>query len=236
MKYSNETYIEKANKIHNNKYDYSLLKYDGVNKKIKIICPVHGEFEQIADNHIRKKYGCPKCVGKGLNKEEYIKKFNFIFLNKYDYILLKKLIKYNSIIKVICPIHGEFETKPYIHIRGHGCPKCKESKGEREIRLFLENNNIKFDYQFKFKKCKNKKELPFDFFVKDLNLCIEFDGEQHFKAFEIFGGEKKFKEIKINDNIKNNFCKQNNINLIRISYKDIKNINEILWKEINKKK
>jgi very-short-patch-repair endonuclease len=82
----------------------------------------------------------------------------------------------------------------------------------------------------KFKNCKNKKQLFFDFFLPDFNCCIEYDGIQHFEIVEFFGGEKSFNERLINDNIKNDFCEENNISLLRISYKD--NINEILEKII----
>ena len=74
---------------------------------------------------------------------------------------------------------------------------------------------------------KTNYKLRFDIFIESLNLCIEFDGPQHFKAVALFGGEEELLKTKFRDNIKNEYCKINNINLIRISYKD-KNIEEIL--------
>ena len=97
---------------------------------------------------------------------------------------------------------------------------CKESKGERQIRQHLLEHGVKFIPQYKFKECKNKKELSFDFFLPDHNMCIEFDGRQHFMAIDRWGGDKGFKDQLINDKLKNDFCKDNDVNLLRISYKD----------------
>lgn len=74
--------------------------------------------------------------------------------------------------------------------------------------------------------------LRFDFWLPDINTIIEFDGKHHFKPIEYFGGEYSFKKVKINDQLKNNYCKENNITLLRISYKDLKRIEEIIKKEI----
>ena len=88
-----------------------------------------------------------------------------------------------------------------------------------------------------FDDCKHNGHLRFDFalFDNDNNLIclIEFDGEQHYRAFDFFGGKDKFKDIQTKDEIKNNYCEKNNIKLIRISYKDENNINNILKKELN---
>ena len=81
-----------------------------------------------------------------------------------------------------------------------------------------------------FKECKNIFPLPFDFYIPHKDICIEYDGEQHYKPIEYFGGVKKFKRLKRNDNIKNKYCKENNIKLIRIKYSQYKNIDKILKK------
>jgi len=137
----------------------------------------------------------------------------------------------NSII--ICPKHGEFEQNPVNHSKGCGCPKCNSSKGEDRIRRFLKKHKIDFLEQYKFEDCKNIYELPFDFYITDLKILIEFDGIQHTKPIEIFGGENAFKKTKNNDNIKTEYCKDNNIKLVRIPHWDFDNIEEILRKELN---
>lgn len=129
-------------------------------------------------------------------------------------------------------IHKEcgniFETVPDSIISGKsGCPICKKSHGEKHIKSFLEENNYNFKQEFRIKECKNIRPLPFDFAVFEENkilFLIEYDGEQHFKPKF---GLKEFERTKQNDNIKNEFCKNNNIRLIRIPYKRTYNDKEM---------
>jgi len=109
-----------------------------------------------------------------------------------------------------------------------GCPKCATSKLEKAIEEFLINNNIEYVTQFRFKDCRNKKPLPYDFYLPKLNICIEADGIQHIKAYKFFGGEEKFLRTKKHDQIKTDYCLSNDILLIRIPYSKLKNIPEIL--------
>ncbi|MFA5585596.1 MAG: DUF723 domain-containing protein [Saccharofermentanales bacterium] len=214
---------------HNNYYDYSLVNYINNKTKVNIICPKHGIFKQRPDDHLNG-HGCIKCSGKLRNNlKDIISKSNEIHNNLYNY---DKSIYINNKTKMIvtCPKHGDFKVTPNNHInKKSGCPKCKESIGERTIRLFLEDNNIKYIIQKRFKNCKYKLSLPFDFYLMDYNICIEYDGIQHFKSLKFFGGYKRLNEQKIKDSIKNNYCLNNNIKLYRISYKDDINIklNEI---------
>ena len=114
------------------------------------------------------------------------------------------------------------------HTLSCGCRH--QSKWEMFIRDYLTHLNITFHQQKRFNDCKNKKEtdtLPFDFYLPDYNICIEYDGEHHVHPIEIWGGYEKFLLCKENDNIKNEYCKNNNITLIRLPYtsskEDIKN-------------
>jgi predicted Zn-ribbon and HTH transcriptional regulator len=113
------------------------------------------------------------------------------------------------------------------------CPKCSSSKGENIIRTFLLNNNIGFIEQKCFEDCKDKRVLPFDFYLEDYNILIEYDGELHYKESRYKNSQDKLNIIKNHDNIKNNYCKENNIKLIRIPYIEFNNIEEILKKELN---
>ena len=224
-KLTTEDFINKSKEIHGELYDYSLTKYINNRNKVKIICPVHGEFEQLAANHIIGR-GCVKCQisNNTTTKNEFILKANIVHHNKYDYYLVN--YKNNETkIKIICPIHGVFEQIPNNHIsQKQGCPICKDSTGEKKISYILKNMNIIFKKEYKFKKCKNKRELPFDFYLPDYNICIEFDGKQHFEVNEFFGGIINFNKLVKNDNIKNEYCKNNNIRLIRIRYDEDINI------------
>ena len=277
-----EQFIKEAKDIHGDKYDYSLVEYNGAHKKIKIICKIHGVFQQKPSNHTNLKQCCPKCVNNNIKSttEIFISKAKKVHGDKYDYSLVEfknnktnvkiicdgkiyekspkshlKGIKFKSItnaefieksnkihnykydyslvefdntkdmIKIICPIHGIFEQRLSSHYEC-GCPICSESKGEQQIRCFLNNNDIKYITQHKFKNCVNKRSLIFDFYLPEQNICIEYDGIQHFEYIEYFGGDERLLNIKENDKIKNKYCKNNDIRLIRIKYD--KNVNEIL--------
>jgi len=220
-------FIKKVSKIHGNKYDYKLVCYKNNRTKVKIICPEHGVFEQTPIAHVTNR-GCPDCGRINANNkmssstEEFIKKAKQVHSNKYDYSLVD--YKNNKTkIKIICPEHGIFEQIPSSHLQKIGCPVCNESKGEKIITKYLNNKNIKFLSQYTFAGCKNIKLLSFDFYLPNKNILIEYDGEQHFKPIRFFGGIEKYKKQIINDDIKNEYCKKNNIKLYRIRYdEDIK--------------
>jgi very-short-patch-repair endonuclease len=219
LKSDKEKFIIKANKKHNFLYDYSLSNYIDSETKIEIICKKHGMFEQKPNNHIQGQK-CPKCQNNlKSNNEIFIKKANIIHSNKYEYSS-SDYINNKIEIDIRCQIHGIFKQRPDVHLQGQGCPYCNESKGEKLIKKILENNNIKFKVQKRFNNCRYIKPLPFDFYLYEKNICIEYDGIQHFEPRERFGGIKTFLEQQKRDEIKNNYCKNNNINLIRISYLD----------------
>ena len=128
-KLTTEEFIEKANKVHNNKYNYSKTKYINKKTKVIIICPIHGEFEQTPDDHANKPAGCPKCkIDKIIETHTYSQKEFISICNKihgdfYDYSLVNYVHNTHK-IRIICPIHGEFEQIATTHAQGHGCPQC----------------------------------------------------------------------------------------------------------------
>jgi len=225
--------IEKAKKVHGDKYDYSKVNYINTQTKIIVICKIHGEFIVSPNNHISKKSGCPNCSfersSKRLTKDTntFIKDSIKIHGNKYDYSLIDYKGCFDK-VKIICYTHGLFLQTPDRHLANCGCPICNESKGENKIRKFLIKNHIIFEQEKRFDDCKYKNTLPFDFYLSKYNTCIEYDGEQHFRIIDYFGGLKSFKQIQMRDNIKNDYCKNNNISLIRISYKEFNSINNII--------
>lgn len=236
--YKNTTndFITKAKKIHNNKYDYTLVDYNGAHKNVEIICKKHGKFEQKANSHLNGN-GCPKCKKEfflnnnpmSKTTKEFVEQANKVHNNLYDYskTIYTKDVDY---IEIICKKHGIFKQIANYHINGCGCPKCKHSKGEMQIIKFLEKFKIEYECQKKFCNCKSVNKLSFDFYLPKNNICIEFDGEQHYVPISHFGGIKRFEIIKKHDIIKTDFCEKENIKLIRVSYKD--NINEKLKKEL----
>ena len=110
--------------------------------------------------------------------------------------------------------------------------RLKNSLGEERIRIFLTKAQILYEEQKKFKDCININPLPFDFYIQNYNSCIEYDGIHHFEPIEYFGGLERHLYTKNNDNIKNQYCIDNSIRLIRIPYFKIDEINEILEKKI----
>jgi hypothetical protein len=224
-KRSNLEFIEDAKKIHGNKYDYSLVKYENTNKKVKIICIKHGIFKKIPREHLNtiNGGGCPKCKPNfNLDRNVFIEKSNIIHNNLYDYSLVE-YINSHTPVKIICIKHGVFVQKPHKHtLQKQGCPKCKLSKGILKICNILKDSNIEYELEKKIEGCvsNNNVSLRFDIFLPDKNIYIEYDGEQHFRPVENWGGIESFNSVILRDSIKNKFCKDNYIKLIRISYLD----------------
>ena len=217
-------FIEQAKSIHNDKYDYSLVEYVNNHTKIKIVCPKHGVFEQKPNSHIIGKSGCLICSGKyKSDKNFFIEKAKKIHGEKYDYSLVDYKNN-NTKIKIICSEHGVFEQKPNNHLSGQKCPICNlnkiQSNGVVSIKNWLVDNNVKFTQEHIFEDCIFRKQLRFDFYLPEFNLCVEYDGKQHFEPIDFFGGYKSLEETKIRDLIKNEYCKCNNIKLIRFKFND----------------
>ena len=132
-----EEFLEKARKVHGDKYDYSKVVYAKTNKKITIICPEHGEFHQTPNSHLCGK-GCMHCGSKQEEKkpshEELIRKFKEAHGDKYDYSQVKYVNNVTP-VKIICPHHGIFLQAPANHSSGQGCPKCGSERSADSIRL-----------------------------------------------------------------------------------------------------
>jgi superfamily II DNA or RNA helicase len=133
-------------KIHGKKYDYSLVEYINNKTKVKIICPTHGEFEQLPSNH-KKGVNCPKCTGSFMDTQYFIEKANLVHDNKYNYSLVEYSGKEGK-VKIICPEHGIFEQTSGSHLNGSGCQKC--GKQFMDTEYFIEKAKLvhgdKYDY------------------------------------------------------------------------------------------
>lgn len=225
-KYSQE-YVEQLIKDRG----YQLLnEYKNNKSKLKIKCK-RGHIHEIRFDSFVKGSGCKQCMKENMsNNIEDVK----IKLSNRGYKLLSKYDRNNKPITLQCDKGHIFSSTYDIIVNNESnCPICNESKGERNIELFLNNYNIKHIRQYKFKECKFFRELPFDFYLPEHNICIEFDGIQHFKIIKHFGGIDSFINRKIRDTIKNIYCENNEIKLLRISYLEINNIEKILKKELN---
>lgn len=189
-KINTEDFIKQSIKTHGDKYDYSLTEYRGWNDKVDIICSKHGIFSQTPHNHKRGD-GCPKCSGKKLNTDDIIESFKTAHGDKYDY----SLVVYKGAttpVTIICNKHGEFKQAPIQHKNGKGCIKCKESKGETAVRTFLEKKQIKYIQEYRDKDIYTSNYNRFDFYLPEFNIYVEFQGIQHYKPIDIFGGEESY--------------------------------------------
>jgi very-short-patch-repair endonuclease len=225
-------FIKRAqNKWGKDRYDYSLVEYKNCKSKVKIIYNKTGEiFEQTPHSHL---HSAPENIRLSVRKttEQFIKESNLIHDFKFNY---DKTNYIKNQIKVIitCPAHGDFKQNPLSHLQGNGCPHCNESRGEKIISKYLNKKDISYYRQHKFHGCKNIFNLPFDFYLPKYRTAIEFDGKQHYEPIEHFGGPESFKRLKINDKIKEDYCEENFINLIRIRWDQIDKIDEILWENL----
>lgn len=218
-----DAFIEKSISVHGYKYEYSKVKYMNWKTPVTIICPFHGEFQQEPQSHQRGN-GCSLCGRESTSKKLTLKTSDFInraskIHKNYDY---SKVVYKSSTDKVIiiCRKHGEFTQTPNSHLNCSGCNICKLSKGEKIIKSFLDSKNINYKCQYRFDDCKDKYTLPFDFYLLDYNTCIEFDGYQHFNPVEKWGGIENLNDIIKKDKIKSEYCINNKIELLRITFED----------------
>jgi very-short-patch-repair endonuclease len=209
-KYDTQKFIKKAIEIHGDKYDYSLVDYKDSQKKVKIICPEHGEFEQKPNTHLNGS-GCFKCGQNTCRKSkiynyDFIKKAKDIHGDKYDYSLVD-YCGINECVDIICDIHGIFKQTPHSHIKGSGCSKCGNqfSLQHETIKLFLIQHNIKFE--------ENTRSLipplELDFYLPDHNIAIEINGI--YWHSELRGKDKNYH---LN---KTTLCKEKGIKLLHIN-------------------
>ena len=227
---THEKYVSEVKQIDSN--IIVIGKY--INAKTPILhkCEIDGCEWNASPSNILSGYGCPKCglrrttESHRMTNEEYTERLAKINPN---IIALEEYTNSQTLILHKCLIDGyEWKIRPKNTLNGIGCPKCSESKGERRIRIWLENNNIDYIHQHKYEDCKDIHPLPFDFYISTYNVLIEYDGEQHFRPIDLFGGQEYFEYIQKHDAIKNEYCKNNGIPLLRIPYYKYNNIEEEL--------
>lgn len=240
LTFSKDEFIQRAREVHGDRYDYSKVVYKGKRHKIEIVCPVHGSFWTTPQTHVRCKSICSKCddilhsARLSLTQEEFLQKAITIHGDRYDYSETVYNPNYRK-IKIICKRHGVFYQPAHNHLIGCGCQKCNKSKGELKIEKWLFENKIMFESPKRFKDCKNKYPLAFDFYLPIENLLIEFDGAQHYRLVKLGthnSTDAELKQTQMRDKIKTKYAKEKNIRLLRIPYWKEKNIEEILNKSI----
>jgi hypothetical protein len=210
-------------------------------QRVTVTCPLHGDFEVQVSNHIKnwnnpfsrnKPCGCGQC-GKEFTKERnrngrlskraFVRRANAIHSSRYTYV--GEYTGTNHTIEIKCPTHGLFTQQGSNHLRGTGCPKCKNSRGQTKIAKLLTRMKIEYIQEHTFEDCVGKsKPLKFDFWLPTHKLLIEYDGEQHFKPVRFHKrmtqatAEKMFKQTQTYDKIKNEYATQKQLRMLRIPY------------------
>lgn len=161
----------------------------------------------------------------------------YLKLNNYKSNLLsKEYVDCDTPLLFSCEECGQPFEVTFKHFRTSFQTRCKcctksESLLERFVKQYLENDNIKYVTQYKIDNCKDVLPLPFDFAILNnddkLKYLIECDGKQHFEIIDYFGGVEAYNYTKKHDSIKNIYCKDNNITLLRIPYWEFKKDNYI---------
>lgn len=186
-KLTTEKFIQRAKEIHGNRYNYDKSVYTSTHDKITITCPIHGDFLQQPNVHLTN-HGCPECAKESIGqknsytKEEFIQRAIEVHGDKYNY----DKVDYHGVmteVVITCPIHGDFLQKPSNHLMGGGCHCCKESIGEKDVRLLLEKHGVEFSKD-KF-YCESTRS-SIDFKIPELNLFIEVQGAQHLMWVPMF--------------------------------------------------
>ena len=235
MRSNTQEFIMKAVNLHGDSFNYDLVSYLKSGSKVKIKCNnCNNIFLQTPAGHLNLKQSvCFKCFNsfQKLSTEEWILRAEKIHQQKFDY----NLVEYKN---SKCKVHIKckkcndiFIQRADHHLRGYGCPFCKESKGEIRITRYLVEKNMSFIPQKTFITLRDKNPLLTDFYLDDLNLLIEYDGEGHY--FAVFGTtleekQKNFEDCQRRDKIKNEWAKANNIPLLRIPYWDFDRIEELI--------
>jgi hypothetical protein len=240
-----ESFIQRATIAHGCIYSYSNAIYINDCTKVFITCPEHGDFEQTPNNHL-KGQGCPKC-GRGkaeesrrLNLEEFIRQANREHKGRYTYqnsVYTGALIK----LSITCPTHGDYKQSPDKHMRGQGCPKCKESRGERSIRNVLDSITACYQPQYKFLECRDRHPLPFDFALMKSGVVvglIEYHGQQHYTPVRFFGISKEraaiaFGGVQKRDYIKERFTADKGIPLLVVPHWEFATIKSRVVRFVN---
>ncbi len=217
-------------KINIEKEKYLLLsdEYKNAHTPLEVKCPKGHEYSVEWANW-QQGYRCPYCGGTKKKEFKEIKDF----IESQGFELLSNEYKNNeTLLEVSCGKHDSYFVTFGNFQQGKRCPHCIESKGEKRIREVLDCNNIEYIPQYKYNDCKDKKVLPFDFYLPQYNTCIEYDGQQHYHNDRFGMNEEDFEIIVLHDKIKTQYCIENNIKLIRIPYWEFDNIEDTIITQI----
>lgn len=219
LKINSKIHKEEQIKKNCNKKGYNFISIE--NEKVSVVCKVGHYVIKSANSINNKKYQCKKCAAIKTSKRcklsyNYVK----VYIEKNnEQLISSEYINTNQLLKVKCKNNHEYDIRFSNYTKGHRCPFCRNKKEEYCRELFEKLTNKKFKKSRPdFLKYKNGRNLELDGFCPELNLAFEYDGEQHFKPFSNWGGEKRYLLSKERDLFKDQKCIENNIKLIRVPY------------------
>jgi very-short-patch-repair endonuclease len=219
-----DEFLQKAREVHGDTYDYRDVRYENGSDPVKIICQIHGAFEQLPNSHINAGAGCPQCgfikraTANTSTREEFIERATLLHQGIYDYSKVEYTLAKELVI-IKCKNHGEFTQTPYCHLQGQGCPDCIH-KSEGKLSQWLEKYGFQFRRQATFDWCigESGRYLRFDFYLESLNLIIELDGGQHFKQVSNWKSPEEIRKV---DKFKMDAAVSHGISVVRIYQPDV---------------
>ena len=219
--------------------------YNGSHKLVKCRCKIDGrEWESYACNLLNRSAGCPECALKRVREIESlsIQEVQDRIHLLYEHIdVVGEYVNRNTPIECKCNAHDiTFMANPrtLLYNKGTGCPKCRQSLGEKKMQDILLHMGYCITPQYTFPDCKHINLLRFDGYDADHNIAFEYQGQQHYYAVDFSGkndgsADKEFELNTIRDNIKREYCRKNNIKLVEIPYWEYDNMESFLRKELN---
>ena len=201
--------------------DLPIEPYVNNRTKIKHKCKkCNNIYSQKPSNHL-KGHGCPKCATDNLtniqrkSQEQYIEECKD---KGYD-LPIEEYVNAHTKINYKCSKGHVYEQTPDDHLHNKGCPVCNESHGEKFIRNYLDKYSINYIPQKTFNDLKDRKPLSYDFYLPNQKVLIEYQGIQHYKPKDYFGGEEKFKLQQYHDKLKYDYAINNGYILLEPTYK-----------------
>ena len=246
IKLSNEEFKKRISERFES-IDLSEYKYVNSSTFSKCKCKVCGnEWTSNYKTLLNSTIGCPECAKKSRREKRAETLDGFIIKLKEKYPTIdydfSESIYINALSKmnVICPRHGIFEIKPNDLMSGHGCPRCNDSRLEKEVRIALIDNGLEFEQNKRYSWLLNESTnapLSLDFYLPNEKIAIECQGEQHFIPIEHFGGEDGMESRKYRDDLKKKLCEESGVKLIYYldeQYNGFLNVDDIYFNGIQK--
>lgn len=231
---TNKSFVEECQSKVGDEYTI-IEEYYNAKTKILISHNICGEYFKMTPNNFLRGQRCPFC-SRTRDKDDFVKKVRNLTGQEYcvtgDYLGSRRKIDiYHKECDKI------FSMTPNNFLNGQRCANCQSSKGEKKISQVLDGWGIPYVREYRIKECRDKNPLPFDFCImKDdkILILIEYDGEQHFTPIKTIGGKDALEGVIKRDGIKNRYCLENGINLLRIPYWEKENIESVLFDELSR--